>query len=180
MNLSCVNRFPPFFFFFSPSSSSVDVSLVLQDHLSRILSSLLLHQIPPMLLGELSVSRICQSEPYSRGIAAFSPFDPFDPSSYSLSSLILAIHVFSWTWDTWVVILLDGSRVWDFFTVCWSFTVVDWGIETRRVYIISIYTRQFLVNSFWQGNVEWCTELQWSSFEMIRKDKYITQEIKLS
>lgn len=114
MNLSCVNRFPPFFFFFfSPSSSSVDVSLVLQDHLSRILSSLLLHQIPPMLLGELSVSRICQSEPYSRGIAAFSPFDPFDPSSYSLSSLILAIHVFSWTWDTWVVILLDGSRVWE-------------------------------------------------------------------
>lgn len=46
-----------------------------------------------MLLGELSVSRICQSEPYSRGIAAFSPFDPFDPSSYSLSSLILAIRI---------------------------------------------------------------------------------------
>lgn len=113
---------------------------------------------------------------------AFSPFDPFDPSSYSLSSLILAIHVFSWTWDTWVVILLDGSRVWErLFHRALKFH----GCRLRdrdeeSIYHIYIYTRQFLVNSFWQGNVEWCTELEWSSFEMIRKDKYITQEIKLS
>lgn len=141
MNLSCVNRFPPFFFFFfSPSSSSVDVSLVLQDHLSRILSSLLLHQIPPMLLGELSVSRICQSEPYSRGIASFLSFRSFwsfllfSFVAYSRDTYSRELGILGWLYY-WTG--REFER--DFFTARWSFTVVDWGIETRRVYIIYMY-----------------------------------------
>lgn len=150
MNLSCVNRFPPFFFFFSPSSSSVDVSLVLQDHLSRILSSLLLHQIPPMLLGELSVSRICQSEPYSRGIAAFSPFDPFDPSSYSLSSLILAIRILVNLGYLGGYIIGRVESLRETFSPRAEVSRLSIEGSRRGEYIsyIYIYIRQFLVNSF--------------------------------
>lgn len=181
MNLSCVNRFPPFFFFFFSSSPSVDVSLVLQDHLSRILSSLLLHQIPPMLLGELSVSRICQSEPYSRGIASFLSFRSF--WSFLLFSFV------AYSRDSRILVnlgYLGGYIIGRVESLRETFSpraeVSRLSIEGSRrgEYMSYIYTRQFLVNSFWQGNVEWCTELQWSSFEMIRKDKYITQEIKLS
>lgn len=66
-----------------------------------------------MLLGELSVSRICQSEPYSDRLRyrSVSLQDPFDPSSYSLSSVILAIYVFSGY--SWVVVSLDGERLFD-------------------------------------------------------------------
>ena len=63
-----------------------------------LLLLLLLHQIPPMLLGELSVSRICQSEPYSDRLRSYRSFLSFwSFSSYSLSSRILVK-----TWDTWL------------------------------------------------------------------------------
>lgn len=81
---------------------------------------LLLHQIPPMLLGELSVSRICQSEPYSDRLRSYRSFLSFRSfSSYSLSSRILVK-----TWDTW---LYYWTRDREIFRPSSSFTTVKGG-----------------------------------------------------
>lgn len=182
MNLSCVNRFPPFFSLLPPPPPPPWMSRwrCRITFPRSFLLLLLLYRIPPMLLGELSVSRICQSEPYSdrlflrASIAAFFQ-DPFHPSSYSLSSLILAIRelgILGWS-------LFGKERV------------------SRRGVLKNRGLRK--VKSFWLGNVQrWCTEfssggvfLKWlgnglfhlrrprSRFSA-RHDKLTTWEIKLT
>lgn len=153
MNLSCVNRFPPFF---SSSSSSffVDVSLVLQDHLSRILSS--------SSSSSSIKSRQCYLESYQSAesvnpnripidfvrIAAFSPFDP--------SPLILFRRVFSWKLG--ILGYIIGREIERFFDQVQVSRL--WREEESR-------ERRRLCN------VEWCTLefVCWSISETIRKDK---------
>lgn len=113
---------------------------------SFLLLLLLLYRIPPMLLGELSVSRICQSEPYSdrlrASIAAFFQ-DPFHPSSYSLSTLIL-VNSGSLAGYYW------GRREFreeEFWKIWWLTCVCR-------------------VESFWLGNARWCTEFSSSGVSL--------------
>lgn len=68
-----------------------------------LLLLLLLHQIPPMLLGELSVSRICQSEPYSDRLRSYRSFLSF----WSPLLLLFSFVAYSRENLGYLVILLD-------------------------------------------------------------------------
>lgn len=79
---------------------------------------------------------------------AFSPFDPFDPSSYSLSSLILAIRILVNLGYLGGYIIGRVESLRETFSPRAEVSRLSIEGSRRGEYISYIYTRQFLVNSF--------------------------------